>query len=226
MSKCIKDVVLRLYYEEKIFNAAKIARKLGINPRTAQKYISKDSRYEKAKQERKVKGRINAKRAAYRCVDKKRKEEKEKERKLADIFFENKTIHDLWYIHTEKKLAKMLGVELCKIISILQKNKRYKSLEEYRKTSTVSDVEVMHNNDVKAMSSKTKVTSNDYFRLCRSAYRLSANKKYYIFDEKKVGKKPSNMPKRISTNNNTSFYEKERVESEKFLSPTEKAAIS
>lgn len=225
MSKCIKDVVLRLYYDEKIFNAAKIARKLGINPRTAQKYISKDPRYEKAKQERKTKRKQRSKKAAYRCVKQKRKEEKEKENDLVNVFFENTTIHDCWGIHTEKKLAEKMGMELKIIIKILKKNSRYKRLIKHRKISTVSNIDVMHEQDVKAMSKNTQVTNKDYLDLCSSVYRLSPSKKYYIFDER-FGKRPSNMPARIATREYNPFYEKERVESEKFLSTTEKAAIN
>lgn len=222
--KCIKDVVLRLYYEEKIFNAAEIARKLDINPRTAQRHISSDPRYDETKKQKKAESEKNRKKVTVRCVKAKREKEKKESEHLANLFFKSKCIQDLWDVHTEKVLAKQLDMELKDVISMLRKNRRYVSLTEYRKRSTESDIETMHFQDVMAMSKRGQISSRDILEYCRSSYDLSNNKKHYKYNGK-FGKKPSDLPERINTYDHTPFYEKERVESEKFFSNTERKVV-
>lgn len=222
----MKDLVLKMYYDEKILNASKIASLVGIKPRTAQNYVSQDPRYEEYKEKRQALGEKNRQKAAERCTKQKRKQQKthnmQLEKKIIDDFFQNRCLQDTWYVHTEISLCKKYDIALDKIISILKKDNNYTRLQKYRKASEDSDLEIMHIKDVLLISKGTVVGNMDYLKYLQSAYKLSKDKKKYIYNEQ-CGAKPYDIPKTIGTHSFLPQKEKQRIETEKFNSSVEQA---
>ena len=229
MGQDIRELVIRMYYEEKMLNAKKIAEILGINPRTAQRYVAQDNRYEEFKRMRRKKSLEKQKKTIRSIMRQKRSREQwEKEVLEFDIiedFFKNKTIFDNWERYTETKISEKYNMSIKKIIRILRKSNKYQQLESWRKLSNDAELEFMHNQDVKLMSKGTKVSNSDLLRCIKSAYNLSDDKNKYVYNDA-VGAKPNDIPRIICSKAPLLHNEKQRIEVEKYSSKVEESVVN
>lgn len=218
-----------MYYDEKVLNATKIAKILGIEPRTAQRVVSKDPRYEEYKEKKYLQSKNKQLNSIKQWIKQNRREKKKEqeqlEKDITDDFFNNQSCHDIWTMHTEYSLSKKYNVALDKVVNILKKNNKYAQLQNHRKITENTDLEIMHIKDVLMMSKRTVVSDNDCLKYLNSAYRLSVDRESYIYNEQ-VGAKPYDIPNTINTRSILQQKEKQRIEREKHFSSVEMEVIN
>ena len=125
-----------MYYDEKVLNATKIAKILGIEPRTAQRVVSKDPRYEEYKEKKYLESKNKQLNSIKQWIKQNRREKKKEqeqlEKDITDDFLIIKAV-TISGLCIQNIVYQKYNVALDKVVNILKKNNKYAQLQNHRK---------------------------------------------------------------------------------------------
>jgi hypothetical protein len=181
-------------------NISKLAKSVGIGRKAAYEILKTSCPnfqevMKKVRKQNAQKRRQQQVEAIYKYREKQKVVKNEEEKTIHNLFWANKCLWDEIGPYTEIEIARLLNIELIKVIRILQKDSKYKSLQVTREQNLDHLMRRTHQQDTLAMSRRRKLNTAQAVLLNLSAYKLDDKKQCLVYSFS--AKRPADLPKRL-----------------------------
>lgn len=181
-------------------NISKLAKEFNMDRKTIRKILKTSCSnfwevMKKVREQNAQKRRQQQIEAIYKYREKQKLVKKDEEKTIHNLFWANECIWDEIGPYTEIKIARLLNIELIKVIRILQKDPVYRALQRVRERNLDHFMQRVHRQDTLAMSRRRKLNTVQAVLLNLSAYKLDDKKQCLVYSFS--AKRPADLPKRL-----------------------------